>query len=209
MAVRKNRIKRIHSSRNNQELEERYNQWAKDYDTDLKQEFEWQGPQRTAEIFVKHVPKGARILDAGAGTGLVGRVLFALDYRNLIAMDLSRGMLKEARKTKVYSKLHQMVMGESLNFPTDSFDAVVSVGVLTLGHAPASSFDELIRVTCPGGYIIFTLLPEVYENNGFKEKQSALESDGQWKLIEVSEPYQALPMGEPDKYHRVWVYQIT
>jgi len=93
--VRKNRIKRIHSSRNNQELEERYNQWAKDYDTDLKQEFEWQGPQRTAEIFVKHVPKGARILDAGAGTGLVGRALFALDYRNLIAMDLSRGMLKD------------------------------------------------------------------------------------------------------------------
>jgi len=209
MAVRKNRIKRIHSSSNNQELEERYDQWAKDYDADLKQEFEWQGPQRAAEIFVKHVPKGAKILDAGAGTGLVGRALFALGYRNLIAMDLSRGMLEEARTTKVYIELHQMVMGGPLNFPTDSFGAVVSVGVLTLGHAPASSFDELIRVTCPGGYIIFTLLPEVYENNGFREKQSALESSGKWKLVEVSEPYQALPMGEPDKYHRVWVYQIT
>ena len=207
--MRKNRIKRIHSSRNNQELEERYNQWAKDYDADLKQKFDWQGPQRTAEIFVKHVPKGARILDAGAGTGLVGRALCALGYRNLIAMDLSHGMLEEARKTKVYIELHQMVMGESLNFPTDSFDAVVSVGVLTLGHAPASSFDELIRVTCPGGYIIFTLLPEVYENNGFREKQSTLESSDKWKLVEVSESYQALPMGEPDKYHRVWVYQIT
>ena len=47
-----------------------------------------------------------------------------------------------------------MVMSEKLDFPSDSFDAVVTVGVLTVGHAPASSLDELVRITSPGGHIV-------------------------------------------------------
>ena len=101
-----------------------------------------------------------------------------------------------------------MVMGEQLDFATDSFDAVVSVGVLTVGHAPASSLDELVRITRPGGHIVFTLRPDVYENSGFREKQTILESEGEWKLMEVSENLQLLPKGEPDVYHQVWVYQV-
>ena len=118
-------------------------------------------------------------------------------------------MLDEARKKNAYREFHQMVMGEPLDYPTDSFDAVISVGVLTVGHAPASSFDELIRITKPSGYIVFSLRPDVYRDSGFKEKQGALESEGKWKLVEVSEEFQPLPKGEPDVYHQVWVYQVA
>jgi len=204
-----NKVQWVYSSRNNQELTERYDQWAKDYDTDLEQDFAWVGPQRTAKSFVRHVPKEARILDAGAGTGLVGELLAKLGYHDLAAMDLSQGMLEEAGKKNAYREFHQMVMGEPLDFATDSFDAVVSVGVFTVGHAPASSFDELIRITRCGGHIVFTLRPDVYEKNGFKEKQAALESEGKWKFVEASEKFQTLPKGEPDVYHQVWVYQVT
>lgn len=38
---------------------------------------------------------------------------------------------------------------------------------------------------------------------------AALESEGKWKLVQVGEKYQALPKGEPDVYHQVWVYQVT
>ncbi len=208
MPKQQNRVQWICSSRNNQELAERYDQWAKDYDTDLG-DFGWRGPQRTAEFFTHYVPKGARILDAGAGTGLMGEILAKLGYHDLVAMDLSQGMLEEARKKNVYREFHQMVMGEPLDFATDSFDAVVSVGVLTLGHAPASSLDELVRVTRPGGYIIFTLRLNIYESHGFKEKQKTLESEGKWKLMEASDKLQVLPKGEPYIYNQVWVYQVT
>ena len=204
-----NRVQWIYSSRNNQELAERYDQWAKDYDRDLEQDFEWLGPQRASEIFAKYVPETSRILDAGAGTGLVGQLLWEHGYRQIVAMDLSSGMLEEAHKKKVYQEFHQMVMGGPLDFDTASFDAVVSVGVLTVGHAPASSLDELARITRPGGYVVFSLRPDVYETAGFKEKQAALESEGIWRLIEESEKFKPLPKGEPEVYHQVWVYQVS
>jgi len=208
MKERRDRVKWIYTSRDNRELEERYDQWAREYDADLEEEFGWIGPRYAAESFAHYVPKETRILDAGAGTGLVGYLLAKLGYNDLVAMDLSQGMLEEARKKNVYREYHQMVMGEPLNFATDSFDAVVSVGVLTVGHAPVSSLDELIRITKPGGYIVFSLRPDVYRDGGFKEKQDALESEGQWNLVEVSEEFQPLPKGEPDMYHQVWVYQV-
>ena len=206
---KQNRVQWIYSSRNNRELAQRYDEWAKDYDDNLEQDFEWLGPERAAETLTKFVPREAAICDAGVGTGLVGRQLAERGYRNLVGFDLSQGMLEEARNKKVYRELHQMVMGEPLEFAGDSFDAVISVGVLTVGHAPASSFDELIRITRPGGHILFTLRPDTYEDSGFKEKQSALESEGKWKLLEVSERFQPLPKGEPDVYHRIWVYRVT
>ncbi len=206
---RSERVQWIYSSSDNKELEERYDQWAKDYDADLDGGFGWLGPQRAVEFFARHVPKAARILDAGAGTGLVGELLTRHSYHNLVAMDLSSGMLEEARKKNAYREFHQMVMGEPLNYATDSFDAVISVGVLTVGHAPASSFDELIRITKPGGHIVFSLRPDIYRDSGFKEKQDTLASEGKWKLVEVSEEFQPLPKGEPDVYHQVWVYQVV
>jgi SAM-dependent methyltransferase len=203
-----NRVQWIYSSGNNQELAERYDQWAKDYDKDLNQDFGWSGPRKAAEVFAAHVPKDSRILDAGAGTGLVGQCLAANGYHSLVAMDLSQGMLEAAREKNIYDEFHQMVMGEPLDFPSDSFDAVVSVGVLTVGHAPADSLDELARITRPAGHVVFSLRPDVYETAGFKEKQQELESSGIWELVEVTEEFQPLPKGEPEVYHQVWVYRI-
>lgn len=205
---KQNRVQWIYSSRNNQELEERYDQWAKDYDADLEQQHEYQGPALTAKFFTRYAAKEARILDAGAGTGLMAEILAKLGYHDLVAMDLSQSMLEEARKKNVYRELHQMVMGEPLDFATDAFDAVVSVGVFTAAHAPASSFDELVRITKPSGHIVFTLSTEAYENSGFKEKLMTLESEGKWKFVEASES-QLLTKGGAGVYHQVWVYRVT
>ena len=203
-----NRVQWVYSSTNNQELEERYDQWAQEYDADLAEEFGWLSPQRAAEMLEQYVLKDAKVLDAGVGTGLVGQILWQMGYRNMVAMDLSQGMLDEARKKGVYQELRQMVMGEELDFPTNSMDAAISVGVFTVGHAPASSLDELVRVTRPGGYVVFSLRPDVYEGNGFREKQQELESAGKWRLVEVSKEFQPLPKAEPDVYHQVWVYEV-
>ena len=204
----KNVVQWVYSSRNDRELAERYDEWAKTYDTDLESEFGWRGPLLAVEVACKYFPKHARILDAGAGTGLVGQLLHERGYANLVAMDLSMGMLQAAREKHAYQEFHQMALGKRLGFASDSFDGVISVGVFTIGHAPASSLDELVRVTKPEGHIVFSIRPDVYASAGFKEKQAALESAGKWELVEVSEPAPVLPKGEPDVLHQVWVYSV-
>jgi len=204
-----NRVQWVYSSRDNAELAERYDQWAKDYDSDIEQDFGWLGPQKASEAFARHVAKDAQVLDAGAGTGLTGQVLASMGYTKLVAMDFSAGMLDEAHKKGIYQEFHWMVMGETLGFRAGVFDAVISVGVLTVGHAPASCLDELVRITRAGGHIVFSLRPDVYLDSGFKEKQEALVAAGKWRLVEEGEKFQPLPKGEPEVLHQVWVYQIS
>ena len=203
-----NRVQWVYAAASNQELEERYNDWASDYDKDLAEDFAWNAPRTASEVFSRHVAKDQKILDAGAGTGLVAECLAEMGYQDIEAMDLSLGMLEQARMKGLYRQLHQMVLGETLGFESQAFGAVISVGVFTLGHAPPSSFDELVRITKAGGFIVFSLRTDVYEENGFKQQQSALEEAGKWKLSEVTGPFQPLPKGEPEVYHQIWVYQV-
>ena len=202
------RVQWVYASENNQQLEERYDRWAKEYDVDLEDDFGYVMPKMSAETFARFVPKDAKVLDAGAGTGMVGMELNRLGYSDIEAMDLSGGMLEVARAKNVYGGFHQMVMGERLDFETDSFDAIIGVGVLTLGHAPAHSLDELVRVTKPGGVVAFTLRPDVYAENGFREKQEQLVADGKWELAEVTDESFGMPKGEPDVSFQVWVYKV-
>ena len=203
-----NKVQWVYASEDNQQLEERYDEWAQDYDDNLESDFGYVMPRMAAETFERFVPKDARVLDAGAGTGLVGVELHRLGYTDLEAMDMSRGMLDEASRKRVYGGLHQMVMGEPLDLNTDSYDAAICVGVLTLGHAPAHSLDELARVVRPGGCVVFTLRPDIYERNGFRDKQQQLESEGAWELVEVTEEFKGMPKGEPDVYFQVWTYRV-
>ena len=186
------RIQWVYESANDKELEDRYDQWAADYDADLAVEFAWNAPQNAADVFAKHVDKTAHVLDAGAGTGLVGECLVKAGYSDLVAMDLSQGMLDEARRKNIYNEFHQMALGGDLDFATGEFDAVISVGVFTQGHAQANAFDELARITKPGGLIVFSLRVDTYESAGFKERQSSMEEAGVWRLAEMTGQFQPL-----------------
>ncbi|NEQ86776.1 MAG: class I SAM-dependent methyltransferase, partial [Moorea sp. SIO2I5] len=128
------------------------------------------------DLTIKYVPRNAQILDVGAGTGVVGQWLQEEGFHNLVGIDMSEGMLTEAKRKNIYTELRLMVLGEPLDFPSATFDAVTACGVFTYGHAPSRSFDELIRVTKPGGYIIFTLRPDFYESSDFKDKMANLEA---------------------------------
>ena len=202
------RVQWVYEATNDKELEDRYDQWAADYDSDLAAEFVWNAPQNATAVFVKHVDKSAHILDAGAGTGLVGECLAEVGYKDLVAMDLSQGMLDEAKSKNLYNAFHQMVLGGTLDFATGEFDAVISVGVFTQGHAPANSFDELARITKPGGLILFSLRVDIYESGGFQRQQTGMEDSGVWELAEMTEEYQPLPKGEPEVWHRIWAYRV-
>lgn len=203
------RVQWIYSSANNDELAARYDVWAQEYDADLNDTFVWLAPRTAAETLAEYVPAGARILDAGAGTGLVGVELQRLGYTDICAMDLSEGMLDEARAKGCYNDFRQMALGGPLDFDRDAYDAIISVGVFTPGHAPPNSFDELARITKPGGHIVFSLRPDTRLEMGFNEQHDRMEAAGVWSLVKATEPFQPLPKGEPEVMHQIWVYRVN
>ena len=207
MQQRRDRVQWVYASKNNRELEERYDEWAGEYDQDLREEFHWIAPRVTVALMAKYVAQDARILDAGVGTGLVGECLIDAGYDDLHGIDLSVRMLDVARDKGLYRELRQMTLGESLDFADDTFDAVISVGVFTTGHAPAHAFDELIRITRNGGYIFFSLKTELHEE-GFGRFLDGLETAGKWSLVEGSDRYHPMPKGEPEVEHQVWAYRV-
>ena len=118
-------------------------------------------------------------------------------------MDISTGMLERARNRGIYRDIRVGVLGETLDYKTDSYDAVLSSGVFTPGHAPPGSFSELARIVRPGGFICFSLRHDATPP-GFHETMKALADEGRWELVEVSDPYQPMPKGEPEVEHRLW-----
>ena len=44
-----NRVKWVYSSKDNSELSERYDEWAKDYDNDLSEFFGWIAPETASQ----------------------------------------------------------------------------------------------------------------------------------------------------------------
>ena len=202
-------LQKVYNARNKQELEECYDAWAKEYDQDVVS-YGYRSPTIVSALIARYVtPQDGTLLDAGAGTGIVGEILAPLGYKDLVAIDFSQPMLDLAHGKGLYRDLRRMVLGEPLDFPDNRFAATLAAGVFTAGHAPPESFDELVRVTKPGGYIIFTIRMEVYRNEGFKEQQDALERAGKWRLVEITDPFQSLPFGDPEATLQVFVYQIS
>ena len=148
----------------------------------------------------------SRILDVGAGTGLLGAALRERGFTVLDALDLSPAMLAEAERKGVYGTLREARLGDPLPFADGAYDSVVACGVLTTGHAPASCLDELVRITRSGGHLVFTLRSD-RTPPGYDEKIAELGASGRWELVERGEEFQAMPTSEPEVLVRVWSFR--
>lgn len=208
---REAKLKEVYGAANGGQLASIYDDWAATYDSDLTV-FGYRNPAIAAGLIGRHVTADrGTLLDAGCGTGLLGEILSYMGYENLAGIDLSDGMLRQAAAKSVYTDLQQMALGSDLNFEDNHFSAVVSFGVLTAGHAPPDSLDEMIRITRPGGHLIFSLSNLVYEPLGFKDKLIALEANNLWKEIERTPFFPVMPgsIAEAQVESCIFVFQIT
>lgn len=71
----------------------------------------------------------------------------------------------------------------SVNISDNTYDAVVGTGTLASGHVGPDAFDELIRITKPGGHIVFTVRKGAYEDHDYRKHMIELEQDKAWALL--------------------------
>ncbi len=116
--LKKDRLSWIYSSKDSVELAERYDEWADSYDQELEEDYGWQITRLIASVLSQFTPASARVLDAGAGTGLVGQYLGSLGYDSLVAMDISNEMLNKAREKMSTRSFTRWIWGRHWIFPT-------------------------------------------------------------------------------------------
>jgi SAM-dependent methyltransferase len=109
------------------------------------------------ELIRKYVSTGDRVLDAGCGHYLEFCREFSPDVQ-VIGVDLEEKLdtHNEASPFAVRSNL------ESLPFPPDSFDLVISRSVVEHLENPQRVFEEFRRILKPGGKVIFST-PNKYD----------------------------------------------
>ena len=167
-------LRRVYEARSTAESQRIYDDWAESYDADVSSGGYNYAPL-AAGLCGRHVAPGETpILDAGCGSGFIGATLACLGYANLVGVDLSEGMLRVAARKGVYRDLRQRTLGEPLDFDDGTFQAIVSTGVFTPGHAPPEALDELIRVTATDGVLIFCCTDAALSGGGFRAKIDAL-----------------------------------
>jgi MFS family permease len=200
-------LDRLYGAGTLDELRGEYERIASAYDDELIDGMGYRSPAAVAGVARRLLPADAHILDVGAGTGLLGVALADAGFRSLDGLDLSPAMLAEAGRKGVYGELREGRLGDELDYETGVFDGVVAAGVLTAGHAPATCLDELVRITRPGGHVIFTLRSD-QQLPGYDEKMAELTDAGRWETVERGDEFQALPTGEPDVLVRVWAFRV-
>lgn len=119
--------------------------------TAWKQEYSsatWKGPYDIAPI-TKALKPGARVLDAGCGSGKLALPLSRAGF-GVVCLDVAReGLLMMREGDRVEGDVR------SLPFKNNSFDAVVCYDVIQhlLAHERAAAVGEFYRITAPGGYL--------------------------------------------------------
>jgi predicted TPR repeat methyltransferase len=191
-----------------QAAQAKYNAWADTYETELMAGG-YRLPWIMAAAVARFVPCDATpILDAGCGGGLQMEPLHLLGYRGVTGLDLSPGMLDVARAKGIYDSLVEAALGGPLPFETAHFAATITAGTITPGHAPPEAFDELIRVTRPGGWLIFSMRHDPGQEASYLDAIRRYEADGAWREVYRTPVFHTIPVGAPEVRNAVHVCEV-
>lgn len=171
-------------TREYEEQAERYDESIKIYDTFLKTSMAEDRRQ-----LMKHVPmrEDAKIIDISIGTALNFVALAEIDptvIRRMIlhGMDLSRGMLKVAKRKLEAMGLTSILVQANVNkrypFPDDYFDTVICTGGINTYSDIPRAFSEILRIAKTNGVAIVS-------DEGLSPEQEKTEF-GQWVISQNS-----------------------
>jgi len=139
-------------------IERTFDSFAATFDSKLAS-LSYRAPELVTEMLERSrvtPSKSLDILDAGCGTGLCGP-LIAPYARRLVGVDLSEGMLVEARNRNVYDELLRSELSAYLAGCSEMFDVIVSADTLVYFGGLEEVVAAFASALRPGGRLIFTV----------------------------------------------------
>lgn len=158
-----------------------FDDWAATYDNDLINDLGYVADAEACRRFEVLVPnRQARILDAGCGTGLVGRRLQQAGYQEIHGSDYAEKMLEEAATTGAYQSLRQHDLTQPI-VAGQLYDAAIAVGVFAFSVPSAEHLGNIIGCLNPGGIALVTVNGKAWYEvdwpaklEGFEERYSGI-----------------------------------
>lgn len=116
------------------------------------------------QAFVGFLPKKAKVLDAGSGTGTPVAKYLTDEGFKVVGIDFSDAMIAAARKNVPKASFRNMNL-TAIDFPSDSFDGIISC--YAIFHVPRENHAEIFksfhRILKPGGVILVQVACEEFE----------------------------------------------
>jgi len=175
---------------------QQYDEMAPTYDATLLNGWGYQAPAVAAELLARYVDLQSTVLDVGCGTGLTGHELRRVGFATLRGTDISAASLQAAANKDVYESLVRADLMEPLPFADDSFDAALSIGVLSY-ITGEGLFRELCRIVRPGGILVLSHRTDLVVQREFGKLLAAIAVQGLWSTVATSANLPYLP-GHPD-----------
>ncbi len=152
-----------------------YGDWAATYDESFGAAWGYIAPREIAAILKAELAGDEPIVDAGAGTGLVGEYLRDL---TVDAFDITPEMLDQARAKGIYRDCILGDLTKPIALPDGVYGAVVSCGTFTHGHVGPECLPELLRITRPGALFVCGTIPAVLDGARFGSELAILVAQG-------------------------------
>lgn len=149
-----------------------FDQYAPQFDFSLTEGLDYRAPALLFEAVANTVRRAGRparfeaMLDLGCGTGL-GAAPFRAQVKRLVGVDLSAGMIAQARKKALYDRLE---VGEFVEFlaaeagAASTYDLVIAADVFVYLPDLIATAAAVRRVLTPLGLFAFTV--ETHDGDG-------------------------------------------
>jgi ubiquinone/menaquinone biosynthesis C-methylase UbiE len=184
----------------------------------------WAGFNRAVRTWVTDrfphgLPPGARVLDAGCGTGhMLAAIAAEMPNLQLTGMDISPGMLGRARAAVPGAAISEGDI-EHMAPPGGAYDVVLSLNVLHHLNEPARHLQALAAACAPGGtvflcdFAVESLSMRLAERHWRRFKPS---HHAAFSVAEMNEMLRPLPLAVadrdilcPDIFWRLQIYRLA
>lgn len=134
-----------------------FDQYAPRFDKSLRDGLKYQAPDQLRRLIEESAParRFGRVLDLGCGTGLMAEALADIS-KTIDGVDLSPGMIAEARRKNIYASLNVTDLRTALT-SARGYDLIVAADVLNYVRDLAPVISSAATALAPGGLFAFTV----------------------------------------------------